>query len=263
MGKAVEIISGFATNPGASFALATMSAGDSSTIRNASLQAGVFLENMWMQEATAGELRIRSPKLHDAVQGIRVKTPAADPRPRLGLYPSQKLFPQDQLTLELTGGGAEVDVFSLLIRYEDLPGQQARLFAWEELAPRIANITTQEIVFNTAATAGQYGVATAINATVDSLKANTDYAVMGYLCDTSVCSIGIRGPDTGNLRIGGPGINQAIETREWFINLSKWEGRPWIPVINSANKAGTFVDALATQITTAITLELWLAELMP
>lgn len=263
MGLGFEIVTGRVTNPGATFTALTPGTGDSFTVRNAALQSVVMLENCWTLGAAATTLRVRSPRLHDNVQGLRVKAPAADPRPRLPYKFAQRLVPQDALILEMTGGGAETDMASVLIHYMDLPGVQARLHTFDEIQARIVEYVTVETAHTTGATVGDYGGGVALNASFDLLKANTDYALVGYLCDTSVLSVGWRGPDTGNLRVGGPGIAQAVETREWFIWNSERDGRPYIPVINSANKAGTTVDLVHNAAGTSVVVQSIFAELSP
>lgn len=263
MGAGFEVVSGRATNPGASFTALTANTGDSFTVRNASLQSGVFLENIWAFGAAAITGRLRSPRLHDNVQGVRVKAPAADSRPRLPFKFSNRLVPQDALIAEMTGGAAETDLMSWLVYYVDIPGIAARLYSWDELLPRVVEFVTVETSHSTGATVGDYGGGVALNATFDLLKANTDYALIGYLVDTACGTVGWRGPDTGNLRVGGPGINNATETREWFVWNSERDGRPYIPVINSANKAGTTVDLTHNAAGTTIIVESIFAELAP
>lgn len=263
MGLGYEIVTGRVLNPGASFTALTPGTGDSFTVRNAPIGSGVFIENAWMLGAAATTLRVRSPRLHDNVQGLRVKAPAADPRPRFPYKFYNRLVPQDGLILEMTGGAAETDMASILVAYSDLPGVAARLHTFDEIVGRIVEYVTVETSHSTGATLGDYGGGVALNASFDLLKANTDYALVGYLCDTSVLSVGWRGPDTGNLRVGGPGINQAVETREWFIWNSERDNRPYIPVINSANKAGTTVDLVHNAAAATVIVQSIFAELSP
>lgn len=261
MGLGAEIITGRVVNPGAAFTAVTPATGDNFTIRNYQFQAAAYLETLWAMEGTAGTVRIRSPRMHDNVQGLRINVPAATPQPLLPYEVEQRLYPQDTLIVEMTGGAAETDVVSLLNWYADVPGVDARLHSWDEIRPRVKNILTVETAHTTAAGLGDYGGGLAVNANFDLLKANTDYAILGYVTSVAVCSVGYRGPDTGNLRIGGPGTTQRIETRDWFVELSRSTGRPYIPVVNSANKAGTTIDLVHTAAATAVTVDTILAEL--
>jgi hypothetical protein len=72
-------------------------------------------------------------------------------------------------------------------------------------------------------TAGGWGAAEAINAEYDPMKANTDYALVGYLTDTLAAGIAWRGADTSNYRVGGPGHkDNRMQTRDWFVRLSEF-----------------------------------------
>ena len=79
---------------------------------------------------------------------------------------------------------------------------------------------------------------------------------------TECAAICLRGPDTGNLRCSVPG-EPALwhHTNYWFKRLSVGYGFPLIPVINSANKAGIFIENVQDQALTAVPFALVLARL--
>jgi hypothetical protein len=133
--------------------------------------------------------------------------------------------------------------------------------SWAEVEPRVLQLVTVENNLTTGATAGQYGGALAFNANFDLLKKNREYAILGYTCDTAICTVGITGVATSNFRIGGPGSADPIITREWFIWLSQQTNRPHICIINSADAPSYTVDAVATQTATAVNVTWWLALL--
>lgn len=263
MGYALELIGFFTTNPGATITAATPSPGDSFTVRNFNAQTAATLESLWADQATAGILRIRSPRLHDNLQNLRFNVVAATPQPLVPDWMSQTLYPQDLLVVEQTGGGAETETGAMEIFYADLPGTQARLFAWNEIVGRIRNYVSVVNAITTSATIGTWAPGQALNATFDTLKANVDYAVLGYDTDASVTAVAMRGIDTGNLRVGGPGSNARFETRDWFVRQSARDGRPMIPVINAANKGSIVVDAIDNAASTAVNVNWILAELAP
>jgi hypothetical protein len=244
MGKALEIISGFTTAPGATLTALTMAAGDSLTVRNCDLKSKVLMMNAWQDAQVAGILRLRSPKLHDNVQGIRWRTMISDVTPLLPIESPQVLIPQDTLIAEQSGSGVagDIETATFLIYYDDLPGANARLATWDQIKDKILNIVTVETSHAWGA-AGGYSGQVALNSSFDLLKANTDYALLGYVTNLESGNIGWRGADTGNLRVGGPG-NETLRhvTAEWFKRLSMMSGLPTIPIINSANKGGTFID---------------------
>lgn len=261
MGLAAEVITGKVVNASSTFTALTMATGDSLSIRSFEFSQGAVLENVWAQGATAGLVRVRSPRLADNVQGIRVGYLAATPHPLLPEIVSQRLYPQDVLVAEATGGASETDVVSLMNWYADLPGASARLRSWDEVAPMIVQTLTVETQHTTGGTAGDWGGGLAINANFDLLKANVDYAILGYLTSAAVCSVGYRGPDTGNLRTGGPGTTTRIETRDWFVDLARQTGRPHIPIINAANKGSTTIDLASNATSAAVVVQTILAEL--
>lgn len=259
--SALEIVTGRVTNAGGVFTACTPNTGDSFSVRNFSDPSMAYLLDMWALGATAGFARVRSPRLHDNVQGIRSKFTAATPQPLLPDWTQQPLYAQDTLILEISDAGAETDIMTILNYYQDLPGAAARLYDWPTIDARVRNILTNEVSLVSGATLGDYSGSVAVNSSFDLLKANTDYAILGYTTDTSVQSIGIRGPDTGNLRVGGPGTSSRFETRDWFIRLSERNKLPLIPVFNAANKAGTLVDVSHNANAVTTVCDLVLAEL--
>lgn len=272
MGIALEVVAGQVTNPAGATTALTMNAGNSATVRNASLSSSVALMQTWANFHNVGLWRIRSPKLHDNVQGIRYRVPVADPGPLVvpGLY--QRLVPQDTLTLELNtaAGAGVIEQAAMLLYYTDLPGNSARLIGPAELIKRTVNMWTTEISVAPGA-AGGYSGAVAINSTFDNFKANTDYALVGYEVDVKCTVVGFTGPDFSNLRVGGPGLVAGAAaqtatrwvTARWFYHLSQQYGIPLIPVFNAANKFGTIVDVMQDNGGAAVVVTAFLHELAP
>lgn len=263
MGLAMEVVTGFATAPSTTFTAVTMGAGNTLTVRNAPFGSKIWLLQAWADNQVAGNLRIRSPKLHDNVQGIRLHVSVSDVKPLLPYGLRQPLIPQDTLIVELTGSGVAGDIesASFLVFYEDLPGTAGRFISEDQLRQAATGIVTVE---NTLAlgTAGGYSGEEAINAEFDLLKANTDYAVLGYIASAECCTIGYRGADTGNLRVGGPGDELGRDvTSQWFLYLARRFGAPMIPVFNSANRAGFLIDGVQDENGTDVTVTTILAEL--
>ncbi len=263
MGLAMEVVDTFVTNPGVgpAFVATAPFPGDTLTVRNFENPANAWLLDVYATAATTGALRIRSPRLHDNVQGIRFRDIAAVNR---ALFPDgvqQKLYAQDALITEMFGGAAETDGFGYVVYYEDLPGSAARLVTFDSIAPRIVNYVNVEVAVAAGAAVGARSASSALNATMDLLIANTDYALIGYEVDANGLSVGFRGVDTGNLRLGGPMTNERIETRDWFKSLGEAIGKPTIPVINSANKAGFLIDTAQVVVGVAANVTCILAEL--
>ena len=261
MGKAFEIVAGRVTNPGATFTALTANTGNTFAVRAFDNSSTAWLENVWGQEATKGAIRIRSPKMHDAVNGLRWTVPAAVIRGFMADPVDTRLYSTDTLTVEMSGGAAEIDAGAYVVYYDDLPGIDAQLGMWDTIKPSIVDLVTVPVSVTGPTTSGDWSAGNTINSLVDTLKADTKYAILGYQCDTESLAVAIAGPDTGNLRVGGPGCVEPIETRSWFVRDSGPGMRPHIPVINSNNRGGTLVSVAKVGAGGTVAVELTLAEL--
>jgi hypothetical protein len=267
MPRALEVIAGFATNPGATLTTLTMSTGLSAVIRGTDTSKGTWLLSSWAFNASAGEFRITSPRLHDQAQGIRNRVTAAFSGPLAPGYNNagfaQRLYAQDNLTLQLSGGGAEIDTAALLIGYDDLAGIAGRYIDVPTLKKAGVNILTAEVTVTAVAT-GNFGGAVAINSSFDTLIANTDYALVGAMTDTRGCCIGVTAVDFGNLRVGIPAEPSLRDiTQNWFQALSFAFNAPYIPVFNSANKSTTTIDVQTNGAGGTFIINLELVQLAP
>lgn len=263
MGKSLEIISGSATAPGATLTALTMAAGDSLTVRNFTTGKASLLTLWPTGKTTAGNLLVRSPRMHDNVRGIQFPNPVTPTYPPLWSPALQSLVAQDQLVAQISGsaGVGELMLASLLISYEDLPGIEGNFITPDELKSKMVDLITVQNTITTA-TGPNYTGAVAINATNDLMKANTPYALLGYTLSANCGCITYRGSDTGNLRVGGPGRAALPElTRSFFVDLSILTGIPCIPVFNSANKANTFVEAQQDEGAAATVVTSFFAQL--
>jgi hypothetical protein len=260
---ALDTITSTGTAIGAALAATTIAAGDSFQVKNAAPSADVLLLNFWADVQVAGMARIRTPKGHDNVDMIRTRTAIGIVKPLMPLGAPQRLYPQDVEIVELAGSAVAGDVESVVqqVWYSDLPGQNARLFTWDEIKAKIRNMLTVRLAITQGTTAG-YNGARAINADVDLLKANQDYAVLGMTTDVECAALCLRGPDTANLRVSVPGEPDLWEdTAWWFRMLSMHYGLKTIPVINSANKGGTLIDAVNDENGGTSNVTIYLAEL--
>lgn len=260
MGHAYEVIGGRVTNPGATISALTVNTGDSFTLRDVPQESRVRLLQAWASEATVGVLRITSNRLHDPVQGIRLRVTATC-KGLLDPEYATRMYPADVLTVALSGGGAETDSGYLLVEYDDLPGSTPRLATLAQVQPMIANVAGMEQNLTSGGTAGDWGGSQAINADFDQWKRDTDYAILGYLCDFNTGAIRIRGADTANLGVGGPASVEPIYTRDYFAKLSYQTGRPMIPIINANNVGGTTIDISTPATAQAVNVTLIVAEL--
>lgn len=262
MGLAIDTILASAVNPGAGGAAALVAAsGDTNVVRNSTEQGQVYLDLLTRMGTAAGFAQVASPTLHDPVTGIRI-TPSESPSV-FGLpgIASQKLTPQDALSLTISGGAAETDVMALHTYYTDIEGIAARLRSWGDIAGNIKYQKPQRVAVTSSATIGAWSD-TPITTTENLLHANKDYAVLGFMTNTALAVIGLRGIATGNLRACGPGSTQEFPTTQYFAYMSSQTGRPYIPVFNAADAGGVFVSVAASTASVAAVVTLILAELV-
>lgn len=238
MGAIMEVLTGRATNPAALTAL-TANTGDTFAVRSYGEGVIPTLEGIWTQQATAGIIRARSNRMHDAVSGIRLVANAANPVNLLSMQAEQRLHQTDTITFEIQGGGAEVDAAAMLLYYKNVSSGQGRFAMWDQVKAMCVNVLTVQVDVAGPTTSGDWSAGTVITSLTDLLHADTWYAVLGYTLDTASLAVGLRGPDTGNYRVGGPGALDPTETRDWFVRLSQQHGEPHIPVLNSQNDGAT------------------------
>lgn len=262
MGIALQLVTGYVANPSSTFTAVAANSGESLTIPNFTPGSECDLFAPFSPGATKGQARIRSPRLHDAAQAIRLQRGAASFEPLMPLKLKQPMYPADTMIAEVTGGAAETDMLCYCLWFQDLPGVAARLAMWGDISNRIKNILGQEVDLTTGGTAGQYGTARALNFSFDTLKANTDYAVLGYVTDVKCAAVCLYGPDTGNQHVGGPApITPNRDMRAWFIEISDAIGKPCIPIINANNRGATYVQAADIAASLAVNVSLVMAEL--
>lgn len=238
-------------------------AGDSLAVPNFAIGKGAWLCQLWADVQAAGTLRVRSPRFHDNVNGIRIDTIASDLAPMLPWGASQPLTPNDTLIVELAGSatGGDIEYVVLLEYFDEMPGVSGRFLTWDQVKGRTEQLLTVENTITTGATAA-YAGSEAINAEIDQFQQGVDYAILGYKVDTEVPVIGYRAVDFGNLRVGGPGEETDPKFySNWFAHLSVQYGKPMIPVFNGSNKASVLVDAAQDENGADTTLTTFLARL--
>lgn len=261
---AMEVLNGYAVNPGSTLTALTACTGNSYTIRNTGGKDLAEIIEAWAYTTTNLTFRYRSPLLHDSTQNQRLKPTASKATPLMSGKAMQYVQSQDSLIVEIAGGAAETDLGALLVYYDQVQGVGgARLHSWNEVQPLIQQLTTVEVDLTSNATAGQYSASVALNANFDEFKRAYDYAILGYECPTEGGSFGITGSDTANLRVGGPLTAYSFLTRDWFVKLSDKTGKPCIPVINAANVPNINCDITSASTGTSYQVGVVLAQLGP
>lgn len=260
MPKALQTIAGFATAAGAGVLAATPSAGDTFNVPSFALSSQGYLEDVYAAGTTVDFVRIRSPRLHDANQGLRLQIGTTQRRRLIPNYASDTLYPSDTPIVEIDATGAATNGILLQYGYQDLPGVAPRLAAWPEIKSRIVHIMGCEVDVTSGAL-GQWGNGVALNANFDNFEAGADYALLGYTCNVGALGIAMTGKDTGNLKVGGPADPDAAQTQDYFIRLSEEGGIGYIPVIAANNKSSTLLQVVDVAAATAVHVSLLLAQL--
>lgn len=260
MGAAIDVVLSDKSSPGTTMSATTVATGDSFTVRNFPENSMAALVQIIRRAAASGGVRVRSPLLHDNVRGIELFTNEAVSAFLLPAPSAQPLQSSDTLIVEVTGDTANHCQALLVNYYDNLPGASPRLYSWGDISGNVRNIKGLEVATTASSTIGAWAD-TVITTTSDLLHADRDYAILGYLTDAALSCVAVKGQDTNNLRVGGPGKTEADDTSNYFINLSQHLGKPCIPVINANNKANTFVSTADVAASTTANVTLIMAEL--
>jgi len=255
--KAMELITAKATAPatGASFAALT---GNSLTVRNGPKPAVVLAA--WQTRQTVGYTKVTSPMLHDGTAGMYGTGPVGTT-----LFPAmlQTLEPQDTLSIYGTGSATagDIELYSMLVGYPDLPGVRAKFIHAAELRRRLVSVLGVPNTISTP-TSGEYGAAELIGAELDQFKANTEYAILGATFQSAGHAARWLGPDFGGLGVGMP-ARTFLERPDWFFRLAQETGLPLIPVFSSANKSLTYIDGVTDENGVDIVMTTFYGRLAP
>src|SRR5215469_13304704 len=253
MPKALETIVGYVASGSGSttYDSLTFTAPQSTTVR-AYQNGGAWLQDVWAATSAAGWLlSIKSPRMHDDVLGMQFSlgsytntgsTVIFNPQSLMPGYQRQMLYSTDTLVVSANAATSTNKIVGTFnIYYDDLPGISSRLYTWDQIRPNIANLVGVEVQPQASSTAGHFGTGVALNSVTTRLKANKDYAILGYSTSIPVSAILITGVDVGNLYVGGPGLPNTADTGNFFVDNAVKYQAPQIPVVNSLNQAATFV----------------------
>lgn len=256
---AIETVAGSVLFPGASLTALANFSGDSFVVRNYNTAQQAYLISLIRGDTVKGITRVRSPLLHDNVKGYHVATSENPSGWGFPAFPGQILRPQDTLIVEASGATTGLyDIGAITTFYGNLNGPSGRLHNYGDFAGMIRSMVTVEVATTSSATPNWTD--TVVTVTDNLLHANTDYAVLGILCDTPISVVAVKGIDTGNLRIGAPGRTTAYDMSNYFVELSARTGLPCIPVFNSANAGSFFVSTADVGASTQSNVTLVLAE---
>jgi len=255
---------------GGAFETLAAADGDSLSIRDYGEGGQVTLISAWgADNVSKCDFSIRSPLLHDNTRGLawafmfNPTQSGADGNPNVFLSEdeAQAYWRTDTLIAEVNGTAADDVALTQLLYYAGAHTPDAQLIGYDELESRRVNTVGIRVSPAPVAATSTYGVAEAINADDDRLKANKRYAWLGLTTDLPFTTLALNGPDTANFRVACPGYRDQQLTSNWFRGLAKALNMPCIPVIHSNNRGNTFVRLADVGGGTAPLVRLVLAEL--
>lgn len=239
---------------------ATPATGDSFTVRNFPDSAWGRLEGVYAQASGTRQVRVTSPAFHDNVTGLTFTT---SQQPGTFFMPDgigQPLVHGDTLAVSLDAAATSDSLAALLVYYSQMSGSDGRYYQWGDISGIVKSIKAMQVAVTSSATIGQW-VDTGITTTENQMHAGTDYAILGYLTSVALAAVGVKGQETGNLRACGPGSTNALDTSDYFVDLSNRHGTPHIPVLNADNRNSIYVSVAANTASVASTITLICAEL--
>jgi hypothetical protein len=260
----LDTVSFTVTAPGAGPTAMAAVAGDSALIRNSRGNASIFMLAAWTNAQAVGFTQVLWPSGHDLVRGLRYRNTINTPDVKLSSNFPARFRAQDPLTVSESGSATagDVELFTGLMFYDDLPGVDANLINLATLVKRGVNeLAVDDIV--TPVAASVYSGARALNVGSDLLKADTDYALLGASFSVACHAATLRGVDSGNLRVSIPGSLNPVQTTGFFSELSLRTGLACIPVFNSANRGGIFQEILDDENFAAVGVSWNFVELKP
>lgn len=224
---------------------ATAASGDSLAIRSFKDSGKCYLENVYLQGASAPRrVRILSPRLHDNVTGVSFQALESPTEFLVAAEVQQQMYSADQLVVQMDAAASSDTVAGLSLYYTDAPGLNADLRTWDQIKGRIIDIKPVEVDCTSSATIGQWSD-TVLTTTENQLKADYEYAVLGFEGSAALAMIGIKGPCTSNLRVCIPGASPTLRLTDYFVFQSQQGNRPYIPVFNANDRAATYVSVAA------------------
>lgn len=261
MSRVLRSFAVFFTAAGAGTNVGTLVSGGTGTQAVDAFNSGnAYLEQLTFSGAAVDFVRVRSPRMHDANQGLRLFTGTGQPENMLPWGTDTQVFSSDTPLFEIDATGAGTGVLTATYGYDNLGSGSVMLATWDEVRPRIKALMANSFVV-TAGAIGAWGAGVPLNNTTDNMKADSTYALLGYICSAKVATFAINGSDTGNFDVAFPGDPTSDRTRDYFIAMSRESGRPSIPLIQANNRGGTIVKSTDSAAATASTVSLILAEL--
>lgn len=209
---------------------------------------------------TPRQARVTSPRMHDNVTGLTWQSSEAPTQFLLPAEVGEPMYSVDTLTVQADAAASSDTLVALGMYYSNLPGIDAQLMTWAQVKARMIRLKVMEVAVTTSGTVGTW-VDTVITTTENQLKADYEYALLGFEPSAAVSVMGIKGPATGNLRICAPGTTETLDLTDYFVWMSERHGLPMIPSFKANDRGATYISAAAFGASTASNIYAVLAQL--
>lgn len=255
MGWCIETLGYQATAPGSAGAAAAAFSGDSLVVKAVAGLAPARLAAWWGRQQVAGWQQLTWPTGHDTTRGVRSRAVAGDVSLLAPVGFRAAVQSQEAITARIAGSATagQIELGFITVEYPDLPGVSPRYVGVDEVERRVEAWTSVEFTLSMG-TAGGWSGAELITSESDLLLANREYALVGVRVGSPCGCIAVYGPDTGGLRVGVPGVvGWGDSAVDWFVRLSLRLRRAAVPVLNSANRANTYIVGAVDQAGGSVT----------
>jgi hypothetical protein len=270
----LETVTGYqtaSTTTAGTYTAFTAQNGQSFTVRSSDSDPAGVMFAPFGSFGAAGYAQIKSARMHDNNIGTTFAVAANSAFPQVSEWAGDEydepIWNVDTLTVQSTTVASQTASTSYLIGlqmyYQNLGSATQRMMTPAQVSSysnpqaKVGDHYVSWVRPASSGTAGVLGTGVAINATNDQFYADGFYALVGYLCPTSVGAVLISGIDTSNVLVGGPGSSDPLVTRSYFLDLSMRQNSALVPVIKANNKAGTLVY-VADPATTSTTFTIGL-----
>ena len=250
-----------AANSGDSLAVANFVNGNAAVVKAWGIDSDAVAELAWTNS--------RFDSVHDPQYGVRFNIPALipggaavvgshdliDPPSKIPMYAG------DTNVLTVTTTAADDIMVTYLTEYDDLPGTFGQFASWETVQALRETTIGLRCAPVASGTPGLYGTARALNADDTRLTGGKYYAVLGWTLQTVCTTITLKGPSTGNNRVGLPGGALTLDTMMGFVQMSREFGKPLIPILNGYDAASYFLEAADGEASTSPKVDLFMYQL--
>ncbi len=234
--------------------------GDPAQIRSFNDPAYSRMLSLFAQSSGAQQVRVTSPRMHDNVTGLTFQSAEIPAEFLLPPEVAEPMFSVDTLSVSAAAAASSDTVVAPLIFYSDLAGIAANLQTWAQVKARFIRLKVMAVAVTSSATPGTW-VDTVITTTENQLKADYEYALLGFQPSASLAMIGLKGPATGNLRVCIPGNTETLDLTSYFIWMSDRHNLPLIPVFKANDRGATFVSCASNAASVAASVQAVLAQL--